>query len=91
MKGVTGDDGRRPVAPAPIGDGSAGARDEVGELCTGTLDANVGPGPDKGECWRREGEGECNDGDPEERVDDLKGLTWERTGRRMGRGPAPLS
>ena len=50
LNGVTGDDGRRPVAPAPMGEGSAGALDEVGELCAGGRDGSEGPGPDKGEC-----------------------------------------
>lgn len=74
-----------------MGEGSAGARDEVGELWAGGLEGNDGPGPDKGEFWRRDGEGECNEGEPEERVEDLKGLTCGRTGRLIGTGPAPLS
>lgn len=43
LASATGDAGRRWVAPAPMGDGSAGARDEVGELCTGGRDGNEGP------------------------------------------------
>jgi hypothetical protein len=91
LSGVTGEEGRRPVAPAPMGEGDAGMRDEVGELCAAGLDGRDGPAPDKGECCRREGEGECNEGEPEERVNDLKGLTGGGTGRRIGRGPAPDS
>lgn len=57
LNGVTGEDGKRLVAPAPIGDGSAGARDDVGELCAG-LEGREGPPMERGECVRSDGEGE---------------------------------
>ncbi len=55
-KGVIGEEGKRPAAL--IGDGRPGAREDVGELCAG-LDGKEGPPPEvRGECCRREGEGE---------------------------------
>lgn len=53
--GGTGEPGRR-LAPAPIGDGRPGARDDVGELCTGR-EGREGP-PTSGECCLRDVEGE---------------------------------
>ena len=52
----TGDPGRRLVAPAPMGDGSVGALDDVGEPCTGR-EGREGP-PTSGECCLRDVEGE---------------------------------
>lgn len=86
-KGVIGVAGKRTLAPAPMGDGNAGALDEVGELWAG-LEGNDGPAVESGDDCRSDGEGECSDGDPDDRVDDLKGLTGGNAGRRMGNGPA---
>ena len=81
LKGVAGEVGTLGT------DGTALAREEVGEVCGGR-DGSVGP-PDSGEFCRSDGEGEYNDGEPEDSVDDLKGLMG-LTGlpdRRIGNGP----
>ena len=58
-------------APDPIGEGGFCPRVDIGEC--GGLDGREGPTPaDRGE-WRRDGDGEWSDGDPEDRVDDLNG------------------
>ena len=76
LKGVDGEVG------ALGAEGAALASEEVGDVCGGR-DGSVGP-PDIGEFCRSDGEGE-----PEDSVDDLKGLI-ALTGlpdRRIGRGP----
>lgn len=83
--GGTGDPGSRLGAPAPIGDGSAGAREDVGELCTGR-EGNEGPAV-SGECCLREVDGEWTDGEPDDMVPDLNALIGLRAGRRIGIGP----
>ena len=84
-RGGTGEPGRRVVAPAPMGDGSAGAREDVGELCTGR-EGSDGP-PVSGECCLRDVEGECTEGEPDDIVPDLNGFTVLSAGRRIGTGP----
>ena len=64
----------------PIGDG--GTRVVGDRVADGT-----GPADERGEGWRREGEGECSEGEPEERVEALKGWTGLMLGRRIGSGP----
>ena len=48
-----------------------------------------GPGPreGRGEACLNEGDGECSEGEPEERVDALNGLSGFSCGRRIGSGP----
>lgn len=75
LKGVTGDEGMLPV-------GEGGTREDVGD-CAGREGRDGPVPPDSGELWRREGDGECNEGDPDEIVDDLNALTAVM-GRRMG-------
>lgn len=91
LEGAKGGEGRNGVigegsfAPVPIGEGGFGTRDEIGE--SGGRAGNEGPAvlAESGEWWRREGDGECMDGDPEDIVGDLNGFS---TGLRMGTGPA---
>lgn len=45
-----GGEGKRLVAPAPIGEGNTGARDDVGELSAEGLDGRDGPAADNGDC-----------------------------------------
>ena len=73
LKGVTGDEGKLPV-------GEGGTRDDVGD-CAGR-EGRDGPA-ESGELWRSDGDGECNEGDPDEIVDDLNALTVV-IGRRIG-------
>lgn len=84
-EGGTGEPGKRPVAPAPMGEGSTGARDDVGELCTGR-EGSEGP-PVSGECCLMEVEGECTEGEPDDIVPDLKGFTGLSVGLRIGTAP----
>lgn len=81
LKGVAGEAGVLGAA------GAALAREEVGDVCGGR-DGSVGP-PDSGEFCRSDGEGEYNDGEPEDRVDDLKGLMGLTVfpDRLIGKGP----
>ena len=48
-----------------------------------------GPGPrgGSGEACLKEGDGECSEGEPEESVDALNGLSGLSCGRRIGNGP----
>lgn len=46
------------------------------------------PAEDSGDGWRRDGEGECREGDPDDRVPPLKGCTGLMFGRRIV-SPAP--
>jgi hypothetical protein len=62
-----------------VGDG--GTRGELGAA------AALGPRAGSGDACLKEGDGECRDGEPEERVDALNGLSGLSCGRRIGRGP----
>lgn len=82
--GGTGDPGSLVDNPAPMGDGSAGAREDVGELCTGR-EGSDGPAL-SGECCRSDVDGEWTDGEPEDMVPDLNAFIGVSAGRRMGIG-----
>ena len=93
LEGPVGGDGRgcgagelgsRLVTPAPMGDGSAGARDDVGELWAGR-EGSEGPLV-REDCCLKDVEGECTEGEPDI-VPDLNGLTGLNAGRRKGTGP----
>lgn len=84
LDGANGGEGRLPApeiaprpptpAPAPIGEG--GTRELFGDVCAGGRAGRLGsaaPPAESGEGWRRDGEGEWIDGEPEERVDDRNG------------------
>ena len=74
--GAIGEDDNRLLL---LGDG--GTRGELGTA--------GGPGPREGtgEACLKEGDGEWREGDPEESVDALNGLSGFSCGRRMGSGP----
>jgi hypothetical protein len=74
--GAIGEDDNRPYPP-----GDGGTR--------GELDVAGGPGPrgGSGDACLKEGDGECSEGEPEESVDALKGLSGFSCGRRIGSGP----
>ena len=57
----------------------------MGELCTGR-EGSDGPAVN-GECWRRDVDGECTDGEPDDMVPDLNALIGLKAGRRIGIGP----
>ena len=82
-KGVTGDDGGKLVRPVAVGE--AGAREDVGD-CAGRPGREGPPRPPvaSGEGCRRDGEGECKEGEPEDMVEDLKTGTEVMGVRRMG-------
>jgi hypothetical protein len=70
----------------PIGEG--GTREELGEVCVGRAGRLGRATPlASGDGWRREGEGEWIEGEPEESVEDLNGWTGLMFGLRMGSGP----
>lgn len=84
LDGANGGDGRLAVpemapippkpAPAPIGEG--GTRELFGDVCAAGRAGRLGsaaPPVESGEGWRRDGEGEWMDGEPEERVDERNG------------------
>jgi hypothetical protein len=62
-------------------DGDGGTR--------GELEIAGGPGPreGRGEACLKEGDGECSEGEPDESVDALNGLSGFSCGRRIGSGP----
>lgn len=68
-----------------IGEGTT--REELGEVCVGRAGTLGRATPlASGEGWRREGEGEWIEGEPEESVEDLNGWTVLMFGLRMGSG-----
>lgn len=93
LDGANGGDGRNGVTGdddtfTATGTALVPARDDVGDVWVGRDGRDGPPGREEsGEFCRRDGEGECVDGEPEDRVDDLKGLIVFMAWRRMGRAP----
>lgn len=61
--------------------GEGGTRGELGPA------AALGPRAGSGDACLKEGDGECRDGEPEDSVDALNGLSGFSCGRRIGSGP----